>query len=210
MAGLDLGFSAGPVSAGISGLGQGSGYRRTNRRIRKDYQYAARYQPEVIAANIKGAVRGAHEAGLHPLFALGSGLGDSTPAFAGAEPDTGMSGHVSHKAIRPEEAAIISNQRAQSRYYDALAKQTDQETRLRGIKALQQKNAKQDKPYLEGKHKGAIVESGIMKFANTPDAQDWEDRYWEFGGAAGALMNIGADAVANIPPEAWDAYVNNS
>ena len=69
-----LGAAAGDILSSTFG---GDGYSRWKRQLRKQYQYATRYEPGLIAARLGGTVRGAKEAGIHPLLALGGNVSGS-------------------------------------------------------------------------------------------------------------------------------------
>lgn len=71
----------------IGNLGSGSRQHRRNKSLmRKSYEYATKYEPDLIKARLRGSVEGAREAGLHPLFALGGG------AMAGGGPSVSPAG----------------------------------------------------------------------------------------------------------------------
>ncbi len=71
----------------VSGFGSGSRQHRRNKSLmRKSYKYATQYEPGLIKARMRGAVEGAKEAGLHPLFALGGG------AMSGGGPSVAPAG----------------------------------------------------------------------------------------------------------------------
>lgn len=90
------GFEVGSLALGganlLGSLSGGTSGRREKRSLRYQYQAQAKYQPDVISANIQGAVDGAKKAGLHPLFALGG----STPSAGGGFSIPGQSESGSH------------------------------------------------------------------------------------------------------------------
>lgn len=100
---------ASAIAAGADILGSafgGDGYNRFRRSIRDQYKWATRYEPGLIAARLKGTVRGAKEAGIHPLLAMGANASGS-PVMMG-QPESRnrageVSGAISRAAIRQSD-----------------------------------------------------------------------------------------------------------
>ena len=69
-----LGAAAGDILGQAFG---GDGYNRFRRSVRDQYKWATRYEPGLIAARLRGTVRGAKEAGIHPLLAMGANASGS-------------------------------------------------------------------------------------------------------------------------------------
>lgn len=89
------------ISAGAEILGGafgGDSYGRQKRMLRKQYKYALRYQPQITRADLLAKVGAAKEAGLHPLFALGAGGANTSPAFS--MPGQAKTGSFAQDALR--------------------------------------------------------------------------------------------------------------
>lgn len=192
-----IGFSEEGLSFGINN----DSYRSANRRLRKDYQYAARYQPGITAANaganLRGTVKAAQRAGLHPLFALGGSAGGSAPAFVGAQESGNVGGSFSSKRIRPEEAAMIRESNARTDLLKAQRKQVEAETAV--INSPNTKTIPLEDgpaPQAEGLHQ--VMGNAKFGTSQSQSAQGAEDRYHELGGFFQGLVNAGGDVVYNF------------
>ncbi len=195
---ISAGIEGGVPSFGISGIGGGS-----KTHSKRPYNFARETQLNQIQRRAKDAKK----AGLHPLAALGISPAGSPPHQVGSQ--SGIEGQVSSKTLSGPEAAAIRESNARTKLLGA---QTDEvKASMAASLAARAKEAiqnHQDKPIAQAVHKGMLVESGVAKFANTPDAQQLEDRYGEIGGLLGGLVNMGADGVANIPESVFDSYVD--
>lgn len=199
MAGFEVGLPGG-ASLGVSGIGGGK-----KSHSKRPYNFA-RWQ---MGNQIQYRVKDAKAAGLHPLAALGITPAGSPPHVVGSGGPS-LSGSTSFKALSPAEAASVRQSNAQTRLIN---KQADLvETQIQdsvAARGRQKTMIHQDKPVAEAEHSGYIVPGGgVLKTGRSAGAQDWEDRYWEFGGAIGALMNIGGDAVGLVPDRVWDKWLD--
>lgn len=93
-------------------FGGGGGYSRSKRLMRKQYQYATRYEPGLIAARLKGTVDGARAAGLHPLFAMGGGVPSGGPGVMPGQSETG--GQQSQAALGFAELLLRLDEKRES------------------------------------------------------------------------------------------------
>ena len=119
-------FWGSPGGAALIGAGSqiagslfgGDGYSRWKRQLRKQYEYAQRYEPGLIGARLKGTVQGAKAAGIHPLLAMGANASGS-PVLQG-QPDSPNRAQNVGSAIA-EAMYQISDQRASAELVRAQA-----------------------------------------------------------------------------------------
>lgn len=159
-------------------------------------------------AHYTSIVKGAQAAGLHPLFALGGSVppsGGGGMITQGYSEDTGQRFQVSKHRISPTEAAAIRESNART---DLLKTEKDLAIQQYNDSKRARFNQDAEKPLMTNSHSGAKVERHQIDFANTPDAEDWERRYGEVGEFIGSIINMGADAMANTPPELWDKLID--
>lgn len=192
-------------------------YSRFKRNMREGYRqlgkYGANANRKYQMAHIKGVVKGAQKAGMHPLFAMGGGTNMPAPSYVGESlrgRDYGIQGQTSVQTASPAEQQAMHESEARARLMNAQADEIYGRL-LDSVAARgrQGSNATQDeRKVAEGKFVGFRLPGGGMSPAGeSADAQDWEQRYWEIGGAAGALINIGGDAVGAIPESVWDKFL---
>ncbi len=191
-------LSFGPDGISVSGIGGGA-----KSHSKRPYNFAR----EVASNQMQWRAEDARRAGLHPLAALGITPQGSPPHVVGSQP--GITGQVSTKTLSGPEAASIRESNARTTLYKKQADHVQEQ--INASKAARIKQGIQDhdtKPLAQAEHSGAVVERGIAKFANTPDAQQWQDRYGELFEQLGGLVNLGADAVANVPESVFDSLVD--
>lgn len=196
------GFNIGSDGFGIQSGSSGPSLSKQYRKLRD-------YTPQIIKAQVS-ALRAN---GVHPAFAMGGGAGGNvgmaTPV-GGSE--GGFAGSYSKKVISGPEAAAIRESNARKRLLEA---QTTEQNLINATMRSsiankhKQNQGQTEKPVAESQFKGMKLPGGkTMPTGDSAGAQEWEDRYWEFGGAAGALMNIGGDAVGALPKETWDRWID--
>ncbi len=200
----EIGIGIGPTGPSFSlGFGGGQSSASRDRALRTQYKYAARY----AGSHLQTLRRRAEEAGYHPLAALG--ISPGTPASQPIGSQSGIRGQISSKTLSAPEAAAIRESNART---ELLKAQRDEVlAQMEASKAARIKQGIQDhniKPLAQAENRGMVIESNIAKFANTPDAQQIQDRYGEIPEQLSGLVNMGADAVANIPESVFDNYIN--
>lgn len=204
------GSLAGGIGAGLGSMLGGSGYGRWKRQQRKLYKYQLRYQPGIERANILAKVQAYKDAGLHPLAALGiSSGGAGTPGVAPPIPGqsetgsaisegirTGMSVHAKKKQMAHAERVAGLQVDEQQLRNDWLKEQI-RNSKLKRAQVLANatRTSGQGTPGPGPQQAGEIrfSEHASVPTGTTTSSQDAEDRYWEIGGAALGLHNIGYD-----------------
>lgn len=161
------GFEIGALTLGglnfASGALGGESNRQRRANMRKEYEYAARYQPGLTSnnasASITGAVHGARAAGLHPLFALGGGTSGSAPAFN--MPGQSETGSRSSDAVRGLAETLLGMQQRRD-----TVDLTQNQALLSAMRALEQKLNS------DNKSAGEVAETAVQNRRIHPERID--------------------------------------
>lgn len=202
---IGAGIAAG---AGILGGLMGSSSQR------KADAKNAELQREFAQKSIQWRVQDAQAAGISPLAALGASTTSAAPSYVGS--DIGKSvtraGSRIGQAIgnAGQAAANIDNTNAST---DLIQQQILASKQAMAIEAANRTQDLQDVELLPAPPATAeglfeVTKGRKFKTGQSQSAEDAENRYGEIGEQMQGLINLGADAMQNVPDRIWDKIVD--
>ena len=163
-----------------------------------------------LQKGIQWKVADAKAAGIHPLYALGAQVGSptvttETGSSIGNAVSSAATGYARSHANKGLMAAQINAQNASAARDFALAAQTMSEVARAKVGINSQPTGTTSMmlpPSTIGHGDNTTLGSGF-------DVQAAEDRWWEFGGAAAGILNVGGDLAEMFGKGLAKEYVDN-